>query len=196
MLATERRATFFAASVEKDEVIGSRRLDKQSQRRRWRRAGLVPLGVAGAGLLLLAAFVLPPVFREAAYLMEKLRYTSICVRCGEQRSSVFYLVLGTEVVRGEKVLPISGRTLFKQGECDHESVLIGKTMFGITKAFAVNKMAAGTPSGWDFEGMDLAKTLFQLKEMRTGAALGHMQALMFARERGEQVGSGLLTGEI
>ncbi|HEX7860557.1 MAG TPA: hypothetical protein VF773_09545 [Verrucomicrobiae bacterium] len=181
------------------EVIESRRLEKGTHRKKWHRTFFLALAVGVGGLLVLAAFVLPPVFREAVYLVEKLRYTSICTRCGEQQSSVYYLVLGTEVVRSEQVLPISTATLFNaktQARCDHDSVLIGKTTFGITKALEVNESTAGTPSGWDFKGMHLAKTLSQLKEMRTGAVLGHMQALVHARDRGDRVGTGLLTGEI
>ena len=54
----------------------------------------------------------------------------------------------------------------------------------------------GTPTGWDFAGMDWERTMLELKEMRTGAVLGHMQALVKARERGDRAGSGLLIGEI
>jgi hypothetical protein len=199
MLATERDATFFAASGEKEEVLGCPRLETQKQQKSLHRGLLVAFSVLVGGLLLLAAVVLPPVFREATYLVEKLRYTSICVRCGEQRSSVFYLLLGTEIVRSERALPISTRTLFNQKmheHSDHDSVLIGKAMFGITKAFGVNESLSGTPYGWDFEGMDLAKTLSELKGMRVGAVLGHMQALVQARERGQSASTGLLTGEI
>jgi hypothetical protein len=150
------------------------------------------------GLLLLAAIALRPIVREANYIFEKFRYTSLCVRCGDQHTEVFYLVLGTEVVRKSQPLPVSTATALSSTElpCNHSSVLIGKTSFGLSKLFQVDSAAAGAPSGWDFRGMNLRKTFSELESMRTGAVLGHMHALVKARERGDQVSPSLLSDSI
>jgi hypothetical protein len=150
--------------------------------------------IAGAALLLLAAAAsLPPVYDAADNLFQKSRYTSICTGCGEQATEIFYLILGTEVLRIDQVLPINSANtaLPKQrGTCEHQAdcVTIGKTMFVVTKRFEVSRLDIGTPYGWDFEGVDLTATLSELSAMKPGAALGVMQSLRERRIRPENAG--------
>jgi hypothetical protein len=166
---------------------------------RLRKGLLWSAAISMGGLLVLGAVALQPILREANYLVEKLRYTSLCTRCGRQDTEVFYLMLGSEVIRTEKRLPVSSATALHQtpqNHCSHSTVLIGKTSFGISKNFDVDRAEAGAPSGWDFRGMDLARTVSELEGMRTGAVLGHMHALVKARERGDRVTPSLLSDAI
>lgn len=141
---------------------------------------------------------LQPIVREANYLFERLCYTSLCTRCGQQETEVFSLLLSTEVMRKANVLPVSKATELNahKSVCNHSTVLIGKRSFWVSKSFEVATSEAGAPSGWDFKGMDLPKTFSELQGMHTGAVLGHMHALVKARERGDPVSPTLLTDPI
>ena len=150
-------------------------------------------------MLFIAAVALRPIISEANYIVEQLRYTSLCTRCGQQNTEVFYLVLGTEMAHQEAVLPLSAMTSvapIEQRNCRHGTVLIGKTSFGLSKELNLDRAVAGAPAGWDFRGMDLRRTFLELEGMRTGAVLGHMNALVKARERGDRVSATLLSASM
>ena len=144
--------------------------------KRWRvisiTCGIVCLAVGG--LLVL------PVIRTAEHFIQKVRYTSICSRCGEQSTAEFNIVFGTELLRREKILPVSQKTALHNPpaeRCNHDSVLIGKSIFGISKDLKIFRMSAGEPGGSEFANIDLKPTLQKLAAMRPAESLGYMQGL-------------------
>jgi hypothetical protein len=150
-------------------------------KRGWR---MVLVGSAGLALLVLALF-LAGVVRSTDLLAQRLRYVSICTRCGVQTAEDFYLVLGTEVLKCEKVLPASESTKVKEGrDCLHESALIGKSGWLLTKEFATAGLEAGEPRGWNYDGGELEKHLAALNSMRPAETIRYMHALSTVKLNG------------
>ena len=121
-----------------------------------------------------------PGIQTADHFIQKIRYTSICSRCGEQSAAEFHILFGTELFRTDKILPISLRSVVRNSSaarCTHDSILIGKSIFGISKDLEIYRMSAGEPGGSEFANMDLQPTLQKLSAMRPAESLGYMQGL-------------------
>jgi hypothetical protein len=131
---------------------------------------------AGTFLVLSAiAVILPPLIQSSRALAEYERYASICTRCGVQTAEDFYLVLGTEVLRREKVLGASKLTQMRTTEnCSHETALIGKSLSQLHKNFALGQLKNGQTKGWMFRGEDLSRHLAEMRTMRPGESMRYV----------------------
>ena len=137
---------------------------------------VVRVGAAVAAAVL--ALMVAELVSNSDLLAQRVRYTSICTRCGLQTAQDFYLILGTEVFRYDKVLAASGSTKIRSiGKCSHDSALIGKSGWIITKEFATATLETGEPQGWNYQGSELEKQLSALAVMRPAESIRYVQAL-------------------
>jgi hypothetical protein len=141
--------------------------------------------MAGAGFaLVVLACLLAGVIGASDMLAQRVCYTSICTRCGRQTAEDFYLVLGTEILKREKVLAASESTKVPgQGRCAHDSALIGRSGWMITKQFGTARLEAGEPRGWNYRGGELEKDLRALAGMRPVESIRYVHALNIAPKR-------------
>ena len=138
---------------------------------------MVLLGGAAFALPVLA-LLLAAVIRSSDLLAQRLRYTSICTRCGVQTAEDFYLVLGTEVLKCQKVLAASESTkVGAVGDCSHETALIGKSGWLMTKEFGTARLDSGEPRGWVYQGGELEAQLKALAGMRPAESIRFVHAL-------------------
>jgi len=149
-------------------------LVKWFDKRRWRVAAWMGACIALAAM----ALILPPLIESSHTIVETDRYASICTRCGVQTAEDFYMVLGTEVLRCEKILGASKITRLQEIEnCTHETALIGRSLWQLHKNFDFGRVAYGKPKGWIYQGEELPKHLLALAAMRPGESVRYIDAL-------------------
>ena len=146
----------------------------------------LPERIIGSGNEPAALEFLATVVRSSDVLIQRQRYTSICTRCGVQTAEDFYLVLGTEVLKCEKVLATSESTRITDGgNCSHETALIGRSGWLLTKNFETAGLEAGKPRGWNYRGGELKKELEALGGMRPAESVRYVHALSAAPRRAQ-----------
>ncbi|MGZ8921205.1 MAG: hypothetical protein ACXW3L_09495 [Limisphaerales bacterium] len=138
--------------------------------------------------MLALACILPFLIRGADTILSKIRYTSICIHCGEQSTAHFYYVLDSEIAQSEKILPMSRLTLLpgrNPQTCPHEYVLVGKTVFNITRTGTIFHQVQGQPAGdREFERAEVKNTFLTLSQKNPAEAPAFIRDLAKARYRG------------
>lgn len=144
--------------------------------------------ITGALLILAVLFLLAILIRGAETIFSKIRYTSICTRCGLQTAADFYYLFDSEIAQPEQILPISRKTLMPAQNpaiCTHEYVLVGKTEIFLAINGAFTHRMRGQPFGdSEFEKAEIKSTFLALSQKNPSAATAFLEALAKARYRG------------
>ena len=178
MLAMRWGATFFRLQRGAKDVVGWKNPVNRSGKRSWR----IALCVGAAVALMAMALVLPALIGSSDTVAEKHRYTSICTKCGVQMAEDFYVLLGTELLRSQKVLGTSKLTRITGNDrCAHETAFIGRSMWQIHKTLGIGESASGQPGGWIYDGKELPNHLAALATMRPSESLRYMEELRTGR---------------
>ena len=140
-------------------------------------------------LCLLAALgvFLPLTLGGADTLLGKTRYTSICTRCGIQTADDYYFFVDAEIAHSEKLLPSSRRTALPNCDfhsCEHQDVMVGKTVFSICKDGTIFNLRRGEPLGDPhFQNPDIRKTYLALAQKNPDGAALYLEHLARSRYR-------------
>jgi hypothetical protein len=144
-------------------------------------------------ILLIGAFVLiaalgiflPLILGGGDTILGRTRYTSICTRCGIQTADDFYFFLDAEIARSKKVLPVSRKTLLPDRDfssCEHNDVMVGKTVFSICKDGTILNLRRGQPLGDPhFQNPDIQKTYLALAQKHPDEAAHYLEQLARSR---------------